>query len=67
MLRKITKQIGRYQVGSQHDYPRDVWARLAAGAKMPLDKFSEAVEVNPVHQSSLKSRPKIHTRLGATA
>lgn len=67
MLREITKAIGRYRVGNQHDYPRATWARLATGAKMPLDKFSVSVEVNPVHQSSLKSRPKIHTRLGATS
>lgn len=68
MLRKFTKVVGRYQVGAQHDYPRDIWNRLAVEAGMPLDKFTQAVETpNPVHQSPLKSRPVIHRRLGATA
>ena len=66
MLRKITKQVGRFQVGGQHDYPRAVWNKVAGDAKLPLDKFTELVEVNPVHQSSTKGRPRIHVRLGAT-
>ena len=66
MLRAITKQVGRYRVGNQHDYPLGVWRKIAVDAKMPLDKFTQVVEVNPVHQSSTKGRPRIHVRLGAT-
>lgn len=65
MLRKITKAIGRFREGSQHDYPRDIWKKIAADAGMKLESFSTPVEDNPVHQSSLKGRVRIHTRLGA--
>lgn len=66
MLRKITRAIGRFRVGDEHDYPRSVWTKIAESAKMPLDKFSTPVEHNPVHQSAIRTRPMIHTRLGAT-
>ena len=67
MLRKITLKVGRFNVGSQMDYPRDVWNKIAADAGMPLDKFSVGIESNAVLQSSLKGRVHIHKRLGATA
>ena len=67
MLRQITKTIGRYREGDQKDYPRDVWNKIAADAGMKLEKFSVAIEENKVLQSSLKGRPHIHTRLGASA
>ena len=67
MLRKITKDVGRFHVGNQLDYPLGVWTQIERDAKMPLDKFSVRIESNAVLQSSLKGRPQIHTRLGATA
>ena len=67
MLRKFTKPVGRFAVGSEHDYPAAVWNKLAAEAKMKLDSFTVEVKDNPVLQNPLKGRPKIHTRLGATA
>ena len=67
MLRRITKQVGRFRAGNEHDYPFSTWNKIAADAGMALDKFSEEVQHNPVLQSSLKRRPVIHRRLGATA
>ncbi len=66
MLRKITKQIGkRFLPGNVHDYPRDVWNKIAADARQKLDDFSEAIEHNPAAQSMLKGRGAIqHKRLG---
>lgn len=66
MLRKFTKVVGRYREGAEHDYPRSVWQKIAEGAGLPLDKFTVEVENNPVAQSSLKGRPTVHRRLGAT-
>lgn len=66
MLREITVALGRYQVGSKHDYPLGVWNRIAASAKMSLEKFSKEIKDNPVHQSPIKSRPRVHQRLGAS-
>lgn len=67
MLRRITKAVGRFREGAQHDYPHDVWVKIASDAGMRLDTFSKPVEDNPVHQSSLKGRVRLHTRLGGTA
>lgn len=66
MLRQITRQVGRFRVGNQHDYPLGVWNKISADAGMSLDKFSKPVEINTVHQSSLKGTPRIHLRLGST-
>ena len=66
MLRQITQKVGRFDVGSQRDYPNDVWVKIAADAGMPLDKFSRGIESNAVLQSALKGRVHIHKRLGAT-
>ncbi len=67
MIRKITKAVGRFQVGKDFDYPRDVWNTIARSAGMKLEDFSETVTAaNPILQSSLKGTPKIHKRLGAT-
>ena len=66
-LRTFTKALGRYKVGAQHDYPRDVWNRIARDANMKLDSFStEVTAPSPLHQSALKGKPNIHRRLGAT-
>ena len=67
MLRKITQRVGRFNVGVQCDYPRDVWNKIEKDAGMPLEDFSVGIEANNVLQSSLKGRVKIHKRLGATA
>lgn len=67
MLRKFTKDIGRYKTGQQADYPLDVWNKMATESKTKLDAFTVALESNAVLQSSLKRRPVIHQRLGATA
>lgn len=66
MLRKITLDVGRFKKGSEHDYPFGVWNQIERDAGMKLDKFSVAIENNEVLQSSLKGRPVIHKRLGAT-
>lgn len=66
MLREMTKNVGRrLKMGETHDYPRDVWAKIAADAKMKLDDFSKVVGYNPAHQSMLKGRGAVqHKRLG---
>ena len=66
MLRKITKDIGRYREGETHDYPRGVWNDIAANAKSALDSFSEPIEFNPTHQARTRGQPKIRPRLGST-
>lgn len=66
MLRRITKSIGRYREGDQHDYPRGVWNDISMRAGKPLDSFSEAVEFNPTHQARTRGEPKIRPRLGST-
>lgn len=66
MLRKITKSVGRYRAGDVHDYPRDVWKKLASDAGMVLEDFAQEVAANAVLQSALKGRVRIHRRLGAT-
>lgn len=67
MLREITKDVGRFKVGQQHDYPQNVWTKIAQDAGMKLDTFSRPVEGNPVLQSSgLKRKPVVHKRLGAS-
>ena len=29
MLRKITRSVGRYEAGNNHDYPKGVWDKIA--------------------------------------
>lgn len=69
-LRKFTKEVGRYGKGELHDYPRHTWQKMAQDAGMKLEDFTEDAEldelVSKVKQSSLKKRPTIHKRLGAT-
>lgn len=65
MLREITKQVGkRLNPGVAHDYPRDVWLKIARDAKMKLDDFSKPIAHNPAMQSPLKGRLHQHKRLG---
>ena len=66
MLREITKAVGpRFKPGDFHDYPRDVWLKIAADAHQPLDEFSKPARHNPALQSPLKGRGAIqHKRLG---
>jgi len=64
MLRKFTKDIGRYKKGQQHDYPKAVWEQIAKSAKVKLEGFSEAVETNLVLQTMMRGPVNIHKRLG---
>ncbi len=67
MLRKFTAAAGRYKPGDVRDYPRDVWNTMAREVGKKLDSFSEICELDSVvAQSSLKGKPVIHKRLGAT-
>lgn len=67
MLRKFTKDMGRYRAGQLHDYPRGIWNQLERNAGVPLDDFTEVVTVDKaIAQSMLKGKPKVHKRLGAT-
>lgn len=63
MLRKFTKDLGRYKKGQSHDYPKAVWEQIAKSAKAKLDSFSEAVE-NNILQSMMRGPVNIHKRLG---
>lgn len=65
MLRKVTKAVGRLKVGTQLDYPRGVWTKMAQDAGMKLEDFTVALESNAVLQSALKGKPQIRTRVGA--
>lgn len=66
MLLEFTKDLGRYKTGSQHDYPKSVWDKLAQDAGMALSAFTKPAAANPVLQSPLKGRARIHKRLGAS-
>ena len=67
MLRKITQAIGRYKLEEVHDYPRDVWEKIARDAKQKLDEFSEPIGYNPALRNPLKGRLGIRKRLGSEA
>lgn len=66
MLRKFTKDIGRFKTGATHDYPFAVWRKMAADSKQKLDSFTEQVEFNPGLQNPLRGPIKPRTRLGST-
>ena len=80
MLRKITKDTGRYRVGEMHDYPRGVWAKLATDMlradgkrnvkpediERHLETFSEPIEFNASHQSVTRGPLRVRPRLGGT-
>ena len=65
MLRKITKDIGRYSQGAVHDYPKGVWDKLAQDAGMKLEAFSEPIETYIAQTNMLKGRPRIRQRQGS--
>ena len=79
MLRKITKDVGRYRTGEMHDYPRGVWAKLAADMlraegkrnakpeeiERQLASFSEPIEFNASHQSVTRGPLRVRPRLGS--
>lgn len=82
MLRKITKEAGRYKtIGELHDYGRGIWNDIAksllkaegkktftdADVQKKLDSFSEPVNYNAAEQSMLRGKVKTRTRLGSTA
>ncbi|MDZ4342346.1 MAG: hypothetical protein U1E51_07900 [Candidatus Binatia bacterium] len=64
MLRKFTKDLGRYKKGQSHDYPKAVWEQIAKSAKAKLDSFTEAVETNMALQNMMRGPVNIHKRLG---
>lgn len=64
MLRRFTKDIGRYKEGEVHDYPKSVWDRLAVNGKTRLERFTEVVEFNPGLQNMLRGPVRVRTRLG---
>ena len=65
MLRKFTRDIGRYHKGQLHDYPKAVWEQIAKSAKEKLANFSEAVDNNQALQNPLRGPVKVYKRLGA--
>lgn len=79
MLRKITKDAGRYRAGEMHDYPRGVWTKLATDllradgkrtvkprdVEAKLASFSEPVEFNASHQNVTRGPHRQRARLGA--
>lgn len=52
MLRRLTKDAGRFKAGVLHDWPLTVWHSVAkdAGFKS-LDEFSKPEEMNTVLQN----------------
>lgn len=64
MLRRMTQDVGRFKKGDERDYPRGTWEQIATSAGKKLDSFSEVVDVNPSHISSMKRNIHVRTRLG---
>jgi hypothetical protein len=70
MLRKFTKDVGRYKTGALHDYPKHVWAQIEADARKAglgkdLNAFSESIETNTALQSMLKGRQPAFPQRGS--
>ena len=71
MLRKITKQTGRWKAGVLHDWPLATWVQLARDAGMSLDEFSQPEEMDKVLSARnragarIRSRAQISGRAGA--
>ena len=63
MLRRITKDAGRFKVGVLHDWPLTVWNSVAkdAGFKT-LDDFSVPEEMNTVLQMRNRGGTKVPVR-----
>ena len=69
MLRRLTKDAGRFKAGVLHDWPLTVWHSVAkdAGFKS-LDEFSKPEEMNTVLQNRNgggKGTPRTAARAGA--
>ena len=69
MLRRLTKDAGRFKAGVLHDWPLTVWHSVAkdAGFKS-LDEFSKPEEMNTVLQNRNgggKATPRTAARAGA--
>ncbi len=69
MLRRLTKDAGRFKAGVLHDWPLTVWHSVAkdAGFKS-LDEFSKPEEMNTVLQNRNgggKETPRTAARAGA--
>ena len=67
MLRRFTRDIGRFKEGELHDYPRGTWNNIASRAKVSLDSFTDEAEINQLLQSKTRGTLHIKTRLGSTA
>lgn len=65
MIRKFTKDVGRYKTGQEIDLPQDVWLTIERQAGALAD-FSVAID-NPLpKQSVLKGKFRAHPRLGSS-
>lgn len=69
MLRRLTKDAGRFKVGVLHDWPLTVWNSVMkdAGFKS-LDDFSKTEEMNTVLQNRNgggQATPRAAARAGA--
>lgn len=78
MLRRLTKDVGRYKAGELHDFPAYVWDKIAldlaknrrlrlrgVNAKTELAKFSEPVDDTTLQNPMRRVHLKIRT--GAAA
>lgn len=68
MLRRITKDAGRFKAGVLHDWPLTVWHSVAkdAGFKT-LEEFSTPEEMNTVLQMRKSGGTKVPVRGRANA
>lgn len=81
MLKEITADVGRYEAGGKHDYPKGVWDKIAAdllkdpkNAELfqgfedePLKAFTRPVDINATHQSATRGPIKLRQRTGSPA
>lgn len=65
MLRRFTKNIGRYKEGQEIDWPHDVWLTVERQSGMKLSDFSIALDNPMPKQSTLKGKFRAHPRLGS--
>ena len=64
MLRRLTKDAGRFKAGVLHDWPLTVWNSVAKDAGYAtLDEFSKAEEMNTVLVARNRSGDTIRKRV----
>ncbi len=44
MVRKFTKDVGRFRKDDVRDYPKSTWDDIAASVNRPLSRFSDPVD-----------------------